>query len=35
MFLKRFLAQDNIFLDIKISQIRQLIAEIYAKLCFQ
>ena len=35
MCFKRFLAYENIYLDIKISQIRQLIAEIYYKLCFR
>ena len=35
MCFKRFLAHENICLDFKISQIRQLIAEIYDKLCFQ
>ena len=35
MCFKRFLAHENKCLDIKISQIRQLIAEIYDKLCFQ
>ena len=35
MCFKRFLAYKNICLDIKISQIRQLIAEIYDKHCFR
>ena len=35
MFLKRFRAHENICLAIKMTKIRQLIAEIYDKLCFQ
>ena len=35
MCLERFLAHENICSDIKVLRIRQLIAEIYDKLCFQ